>query len=399
MTAAFSGPSAELGRELYTGAAACLADVNARGGVQGRPVELIARDDGYNPAPAIHNTIDFMADPTVVALFGYVGTPTVTRVLPLLRMGGVQRDAHAQQPPRLFFPFTGAEPHRQAPYAPYVFNLRVSYRHETERIVHNLLATGRTRIAIFYQNDAYGRSGWDGVRRALQGTDGQLVAEATYRRGADSTASMRVQADLLLAESPDAIVSVGSYAACAAFVRDLRVREPHYASSSSGFSQVAGPLPIAHLSFTGASSLLSLLPPSTPRERLIFAQAVPFLRADLPLVRDYQRCRREWGHVVRGPWLKEAAPQSSAVGLEGFLYARTMVEILSRTQRPTREGVAKAAQTLHDFDPGMGEVISFSPGDHQGLTRVWFAATAPARNANALIPLDNWRAYLGGGGT
>ena len=101
-------------------------------------------------------------DDHVFLLFGYVGTPTVTRVLPLIRR-------YSDRPVYLFFPFTGAQPQRQPPYTECVFNLRASYQEETAGLVEPFLRIGRQRIAVFYQIDAYGRSGWDGdcdVRRS-----------------------------------------------------------------------------------------------------------------------------------------------------------------------------------------------------------------------------------------
>ena len=140
------------------------------------------------------------------ALFGYVGTPTVTRVLPVLKKFQ-ERNAY------LFFPFTGAQPQREPPYDDFAFNLRASYRQETGGLVDNLASIGRRRIAVFYQADAYGRSGWAGVRRAMMRHRERIVAEATYRRGARFTSSMRPQVEILKKSEPDAVICIGSYAA------------------------------------------------------------------------------------------------------------------------------------------------------------------------------------------
>lgn len=114
-------------------------------------------DDGYNPVPAIENTIKLIETDKVFLLFGYIGTPTVTRVLPILKR-------YSDESAYLFFPFTGAQPHRQYPYDQFVFNLRASYHQETEGLVNHLVSIGRRKIAVFYQADAYGRSGWNGGR-------------------------------------------------------------------------------------------------------------------------------------------------------------------------------------------------------------------------------------------
>jgi ABC-type branched-subunit amino acid transport system substrate-binding protein len=124
MSAAFSGPSKGLGIELYRGSTAYLEHVNRTGGVNGQRIAIRAYDDGYNPTPAIQNTIKLIERDNVFLLFNYVGTPTVTRILPLLK-------SRKNRFVYLFTPFTGAQPLRQPPYGEYVFNLRASYTNET----------------------------------------------------------------------------------------------------------------------------------------------------------------------------------------------------------------------------------------------------------------------------
>ena len=153
------GPSRGLGIELFRGASAYFEHINRHGGVRGRKVVLRTNDDGYQPDPSVENTMILMLEDKVFALFGYVGTPTVTRVLPMLKK-------FQERQIYLFFPFTGAQPQREPPYGPFAFNLRASYRQETAGLVQNFVRIGRKRIAVFYQADAYGRSGWAGVRRA-----------------------------------------------------------------------------------------------------------------------------------------------------------------------------------------------------------------------------------------
>jgi ABC-type branched-subunit amino acid transport system substrate-binding protein len=274
MSAAFQGPSRGLGIELYRGAMAYIDDVNRSGGIHGKRLVIKAYDDGYNPTPAIDNTIQLVEKDKVFLLFGYVGTPTVTRILPLTKR-------YRDQSVFLFFPFTGAEPQRQPPYDQFVFNLRASYQEETEGLVEQILAIGRKRIAIFYQIDAYGRSGWDGVRRALAKKKLHIVAEATYRRGTAFQDSLSKQVDILRQARPDAIISVGAYAACAAFVRDAR---------DAGWN-----VPIANVSFVGSENLLGLLVSAGKAAgkdytvNLINSQVVPsYLNEALSAVWEYR---------------------------------------------------------------------------------------------------------------
>src|SRR4051794_17685362 len=176
MSAAFRGPSRGLSIELYRGSSAYFEYVNRSGGVQGRRIVIKAADDGYNPIPAIENTVRLIKQEDTFLLFDYMGSPTVARMLPLLKQ-------YSDRSIFLFFPFSGAEPQRQPPYREFVFNLRASYGEETSGLVDHFVRIGRKRIAVFYQCDAYGRSGWNGVRSTLAGSGLRMVGEATYRRG------------------------------------------------------------------------------------------------------------------------------------------------------------------------------------------------------------------------
>jgi len=227
MSAPFTGASRSLGIELYRGSMAYLSEINRTGGVHGRRVAIKAYDDDYQPDRAVKNTLKLMQEDKVFLLFDYVGTPTVTRVLPRLKK-------YEQLHFRLFFPFTGAQPQREPPYDRLAVNLRASYKQETEGLVDNFLAVGRTRIAVFYQADAYGRSGWVGAREALAKQGRKMVGEATYTRGTKYTESLDRQVAILQEIKPDAIISIGAYAACAAFGPGA------YFVVSSRYSRTAG---------------------------------------------------------------------------------------------------------------------------------------------------------------
>ena len=376
MSAAFSGPSRGLGIELYRGASACFQHVNDNGGVGGRQIALTTYDDGYQPDPSVRNTVSLMVDDDVFLLFGYVGTPTVTRVLPILKKF---QDRNVY----LFFPFTGAQPQREPPYGEFAFNLRASYRQETAGLVDNFIGVGRRRIAVFYQADAYGRSGWAGVRRALAQHGEAIVGEATYRRGSKFTGSVRAQVDILKASKPDAVICIGAYAACAAFVRDAVGR---------GLD-----VPIANLSFVGSENLLKLLSDldadSTRfTSRLVNSQVVPsYEDVTIPAVREYRERMARYDPQPPAGLLEEPyTPLAhSFVSLEGFLDAKLLVEVLSRLpDPPDRHDLEQAVFTVRDFDIGIGELVSFGPNRRQGLQQVYYTVVEDDR----FVTLDDWRA-------
>ncbi len=378
MSAAFEGTSQGLGIELYRGSMAYIDMVNREGGVNGRQIVIKAYDDGYNPTPAIDNTIALVEQDDVFLLFDYVGTPTVTRVLPLL-------DRYNPQAIHLFFPFTGAQPQREPPYDQYVFNLRPSYRQETAGLVENFIKIGRTRIGVFYQIDAYGRSGWDGVKRALvrQGLD--IAGEATYKRGASFLEDFRPQVEILKEAEVDAVIIIGSYQAGAGFIRDARESDWE--------------VPIANVSFVGSENLLNLLieASQTPNKdyttNLINSQVVPsYGNLNLPAVLEYRQQMDNYS----SPFLdnfNEAGYQPlkySFVSFEGYLNAKLLVEILERMgDNPKREDIAKTVEDINFLDLGINTPVSFAPDKHQGLNTIYYTTVSDGQ----FVQFTNWEMW------
>lgn len=379
ISAAFRGPSRGLGIELYRGAMAYIAHINANGGVKGRQIVVRLYDDNYNPDPAIQNTVRLIEDDKVLLLFNYVGTPTVTRVLPLLKM-------YKTRDVLLFFPFTGAQPHREPPYGEYVFNLRASYRQETEGFVERFARIRLPRIAVFHQADAYGFSGLDGVKRALHARGLKPVAAATYARGSSYKQDFGRQVAILREAAPDAIIAIGAYAACAGFVRDAR---------NAGWN-----VPIANVSFVGSENLLGLL---TETERasgkvltrnLINSQVVPsYEELSLPAIGEYRSLMDK--HAPAPPDFAEPGYvplRYSFVSLEGFLNAKVLVEILRRMGDKVgdKTRVRETAEGIRDLDLGINALASFGPARHQGLDAVYYTV---ARDGKFMtMTADDWQA-------
>jgi branched-chain amino acid transport system substrate-binding protein len=369
MSAAFTGPSRGLGIELYRGSMAYFSHINEQGGVSGNKIKVIAYDDGYNPVPTISNTIRLVEEDDVFLLFDYVGTPTVTRMLPLLKIYSSQRDV------LLFFPFSGAQPQRERPYGQYVFNLRASYHQEIDALVDYLASIGRNRIAVFYQIDAYGRSGWEAVQKSVAKHAARMVGEATYYRGTPYDTSMKSQVKIIRQSSPDSIISIGAYEACAAFIRDSR---------DAGLN-----VPVANVSFVDSENMLKLLINTGElagrdyTANLINSQVVPsYESTELPAVAQYRMLMAK--HAVMPP--KSLTKQDyephkhSPVSLEGFLNAKLLVAILEKLApdfRPTN--VQATVEAIENFDLGINVPVNFGPDRHQGLNAVFLTTVEQGR--------------------
>jgi len=347
-----SGPSRFLGQKLLRGARAYFDTVNATGGVHGRQISLVVRDDRYEPDPAVQNTWKLIEHDKVLFLFGYVGTPTLVRVLPLLRY-------YEKEKIVVVGPFTGAEPQRRPPYDRFVFNLRASYREETRVLVRHLHDRGYRRIGYLWQSDAYGKSAEIGVQEALAELGLELVESVTYRRNESVSTDMTNQVRLLREARADAVIAVGVYGPCAAFIRDARL---------AGWN-----VPIANVSFVGAGTMLQALREASVdlgldlTRDLVNSQVVPSPE-DLryPLVLAYR------AHTP--------PEQRGFIGLEGWLDAVVAVEALRRAgPDPSRDTFARAMESLTGWDAGLGLPLQLSPSNHQALHRVWLTRTEEGR--------------------
>ena len=289
-SAALSGPAAQLGIQFHAGAKLYFDAVNAKGGVGRRNIEIRTLDDGYEPDRCAENTRKFISD-EVFALFGYIGTPTSLAALPLL--------TQAKLP--FFAPFSGATALRQ-PFNRQVFHVRASYADETALIVRQLTHLGLKKIAVFHQNDSYGKAGLDGVTQALAEQKLAPVASATVERNSVDVAAA---VQKLVAAAPDAVVQVCTYGSSAAFVRAAR---------KAGYGGT-----FYNVSFVGTQALADAL--GKDGAGVVVSQVVPSpYQAARPITREFLEAIKKGGDKV----------QPNYSSLEGFLAARVFTEGLRR---------------------------------------------------------------------
>jgi ABC-type branched-subunit amino acid transport system substrate-binding protein len=267
-----------------------------------------------------------------------------------------------------------------------VFNVRASYRQEMMALVERFWDQGARKFGVYYQIDAYGRSGTDGVARglALHGT--RIAAEATYRRGGrfEDDATLAVRA--LQQAGVDVVLCTGAYEACGAFVRTAR--------------DLGWGVPITNVSFVGSDAMLSRLVKhgqTTGRDytrALINSQVVPsYDDLALPAVVEYRGAMERHAPLVPEA-LRDPAyglEKHSFISLEGFINARVVVEGLRRAgPNPTRLAFRQALESLRGFDLGIGAPLTFGPERHQGLDNVYFTRVESGR----WVPVADWSAAV-----
>lgn len=333
-SAAFTGPAAELGKNMEFGIRAAFHEVNQKGGVHGRELVLLIADDRYEPEAAIANTRALIDEQGVFALIGAVGTPTSRSAVPVAFEAGVPYIA----------PFTGAEILRN-PDLVNVINLRASYYQETEEMVKRLTTDlGITRIGVLYQDDSYGRAGYNGVRIALEKRDMQMVSIGVYTR--NTTAVKAALLDLRRGE-PEAVIMIGAYNPVAALIKWAR--------------QIGMDAIFMTVSFVGSNALAQELGPEG--EGVFVTQVVPFpTDRTLPIVKEYLAATRE----LSG-W-----HDPGFVSLEGYLAGRLAIAALEHCgPQPTRQCFLESVRNIGLIDLGGFKLNYEGMNDNQGSDDVF----------------------------
>ncbi|MBN1419794.1 MAG: ABC transporter substrate-binding protein [Planctomycetes bacterium] len=332
--AVFEGPANALGLGMRAGLESCFNDVNAAGGVLGRKIKLVPRDDGYEPDKAIIGARALINDDGVFCLIGGVGTPTAKVIVPICEEANVP----------FVGAFTGAGLLR-TPDLKYTINLRASYNQEMERIAQYLVEGKKfSKIACFYQNDAYGQAGLSGITEALKKRNMELAAVGTYER---NTAAVKTGLLDVRKASPEAVVMVGTYKACAEFIKlakRLGMKDTVY----------------CNISFVGTRALQQEL--GANGEGVVISQVVPHpVSSATPVVKEYIAA------------LKRNFPQQKPdwVSLEGYLVGKFFVQALEKAGKDvTRESLLAAIATTGTFDLG-GLTLTYGQDDRQGLDKVY----------------------------
>jgi len=347
---ALEGPASALGQGMKTGLEAAFAEINKAGGVKGRKLELKSVDDGYEPTKSIEAVKKLLEQDKVFAIAGTVGTPTAAATQPIATAAGAP----------FIGAFTGAEFLRE-PYKPLVMNIRASYFQETEAMVEHLTKDlGASKIAIMYQDDAFGQAGLAGVKKALDKRQMQLAGEGTFERN-----TVAVKAALLAIKKadPQAVIMISPYKPAAEFIKLAK--------------QIKLDVTFVNISFVGSDALVKEL--GAAGAGVVITQVVPFPQdAAIPVVGRYQAA------------LKASSPdaQPGFVSLEGYLVGRAIIAALEKVNGdPTRQALVEAVQKSGTLDLG-GFKLAYSASSNRGSDHVFMTVIQPDGSFKAVDHLQ-----------
>lgn len=330
MSAPLTGPAGAQGQELKKVIAAYFDQVNKNGGINGRKLQLSVMDDGYDPEKTVANTRTLIETDKVFALLGYYGSTAMTDAMNKVfgpakvpMIGGISGAMSLRQPP-------AGNPNNR-----YMFSQRASYADEAEAIGTQLATLGLKNIAVFYQNDGFGKAGLEGLGNALKKHNLTPSATGSVERNSEDIGKA---VEAIAKVNPQAVVMVTLHKPTAAMVKALR-----NANQSPMFMT---------LSPVSAEQLTQEL--GKDARGIGISQVMPYPWNDtVPVVKEYQ-------HFIgrQGPY--------SYTSMEGFIIAKLAVDALRKAggKDLSREKLVTALEGMNqDFG---GYRVAFAPNSRAG---------------------------------
>ncbi len=331
--ASLSGSNgADLGQGLQLGIRAHLDSVNATGGVQGKKLRLASLDDQYLPDQTVQLTRELIEQHKPVALLGYRGTANTLALIKskVLEQTGVP----------LIGTLSGAA---EIQGAPMLFHVRTSYPQEISQLVLQLSRLGMTRLGLFYVDDAFGKSGREAVLSAAKSTGSQVTVEAAYDKAADKVeATIQAAVEKLVTAKPQAVVMVAVGDPVYTFVKQAKVK-----STAIRLFSISVVNPSAVIEKVGLDAA----------KGMGFSQVFPFPFSDgTVLSREYRAALKK----------VDAKAQPNYFSLEGYVYAKVLVDAIRRAgTNPSAASVKAALDAYPSTDLG-GFIVNFNPQTKNG---------------------------------
>ncbi len=196
--AEFGIPGSTSAQAIHAGAQVAVGEINAAGGVLGRPLEILTKDNRGVPARALNHLRSAAADPAVVAVMCGKYSPTVVELLP---------EIHRLQMPYLD-PWAAADPITDNGYSPnFVFRLSLRDSWAMQAMLRHAAKGGAKRVALLLANTDWGRSSLRAAERAAGNSDLQIAGIEWYNFGDQS---LQLQYRNLLATGAQALLLVAN---------------------------------------------------------------------------------------------------------------------------------------------------------------------------------------------
>ena len=343
-TMPYSGPASALST-TGRAEAAYFAMINAKGGVNGRKINLISLDDGYSPPKAVEQTRRLVEVEKVLALFSPLGTASNS---------AIHRYVNANKVPHLFIAsnlMRWADP-EHFPWT--IQNIRPPFQLDAKLYADYILKTRpNAKIAVLYQNDDYGKDYLQGLKDGLgERARTMIVAEASYELTDPSVDSQIVT---LKGSGADTFANFTT---------------PKFGAQAIRRAYDIGWKPLQLIAFPASSVSAVLRPAGAEKAVGLISTAVikdpsdPQWRND-PAVKEYLAWAKQW--------YPEGDPEAWENAF-GYTLAQLMVEVLKRCgDELTRENLMHHATDIRNLELPMmlpGIKINTGPKDYLPVEQV-----------------------------
>jgi branched-chain amino acid transport system substrate-binding protein len=335
-TMPYSGPASAYGIIGKT-EAAYFAMINEHGGINGRKINFISRDDSYSPPKTVEQVRQLVEQDQVLFLFSTLGTPTNTAIHGYLNDNKV---------PQLFVA-TGADQWNDPKHFPWTMGLIPSYGTEARIYARYILKNlPNAKIAVLYQNDDFGKDYLNGLRAGLGEKAGKMIVATQSYETTDPTVDSQVVA--LQASGADVLLTAAIPKFAAQAIRkvyDVGWRPTHF--------------------LTSVSNSVGTVMKSAGFEKGVGIISAAFAKDPTDPQWENAPEYKEWLAFMKK--YNASANVADVQGAVGYTYAQTLVVVLKACgDNLTRENVMKQAASLHDVPMPMllpGITLSTSDTD------------------------------------
>ncbi|MES2635580.1 MAG: ABC transporter substrate-binding protein [Pseudomonadota bacterium] len=323
-SAPLTGGNAVFGKDIRDGANAYFASVNAKGGVQGKQIELLSLDDKNDRKTAGANAKTLLENKSVLALFGFASATLSLDAIPQAEKAEVA----------FFAPFSGANPVRVN--NPVLFTVRASYGEEMEKILNFWMSLGLKKVTVVHYDDEVGKQNLAVVEQYLKKINLAPQALALKRNAPVGKAEVAA----IMAHQPDLILTTVLSGAAAQMQKEM--------------VEAGRVVPTSSLSFIGADQFITAA--GVTASGVSIAQVVPNPNSNVPAVRECAKAMEAAGSKT---------PMNSTQ-LEACFAAKVLVEGIRRAKKPvSSRTVLEALQNLGTYDLG-GYKVAFGAGAQHG---------------------------------
>ncbi len=330
--APLSGPVSRLGA-VARGMDAYFQSVNEEGGIHGRRVRLIIKDDAFDPARTPEVVKQLVEEDRVFAICGGVGTESGLSVKSYLA--------------NKFIPWVNPGSGSRVwttPTQAYIFSIFPSYVTEGRMLAwHGVKELKAEKVGLFYQNDSFGREGQEGVNQGLRDVKQELVVSVPYEISDQDLAS---HAQKLKEAEVDTVALWAVPSKAALLLQEFEKLDFHPKLLASQVLADPAMFELAGDAWEGAVVATGLPNPSSDEPGVVRARELMAKYGGGEPLGNYEMMGMTWGQLL-AEGMRQAGPELTRVRL---IYT---LENLSGWS-----------------DNFLGTAINFSPENHHGFNAI-----------------------------